>query len=181
MEHRDSFPTGKSWRANRPLELVHSNLCSVETPSNGNLRYFITFIDDFSRKAWVYFLQQKSDACNVFKRFKANVEKQSALLEVFSERLHKKLGFDANPALDTLDVGTDLEDIVYHGRSKHSDIKFHFIQDLVKDNEIMIEYYHSEEKVANIFTKPLKVDSFLKLKKTLCIMSYGKLGLRGAM
>ena len=70
---------------------------------------------------------------------------------------------------------------VFHGRSKHIDIKFHFIRDLVKDNEIVIEYCRSEEQVADIFTKSLKVDSFLKLKKTLGMMSYGKLGLRGAM
>ena len=75
-KHRDPFPIEKAWRASKPLELVHSDLCSVEVPSNGNSRYFITFIDDFSRKAWVYFLQQKSDACDAFKRFKANVEKQ---------------------------------------------------------------------------------------------------------
>ena len=75
-KHRDPFPIGKAWRASKRLALVHSDLCSVEVPSNGNFRYFITFIDDFSRKAWVYFLQQKSDACDAFKRFKANVEKQ---------------------------------------------------------------------------------------------------------
>ncbi|TXG50951.1 hypothetical protein EZV62_023475 [Acer yangbiense] len=76
-KHRDPFPIKKTWRASWPLELVHSDLYSVETSSNGGYRYFITFIDDFSRKAWVYFLQQKSDACDAFKRFKALVENQS--------------------------------------------------------------------------------------------------------
>ncbi|TXG68739.1 hypothetical protein EZV62_003674 [Acer yangbiense] len=47
--------------------------------------------------------------------------------------------------------------------------------------KIVIEYCRSEEQVANIFTKPLKVDSFLKLKKTLDMMSYGKLGVRGVI
>ena len=76
-KHRDPFPTGKSWRARRLLEIVHSDLCSVEVSSNGGSRYFITFIDDFSRYTWVYFLKQKSEACDVFKTFKAFVEKQS--------------------------------------------------------------------------------------------------------
>ena len=76
-KHRDPFPKGKAWRANRPLELIHSDLCSVEVPSNGGSKYFITFIDDFSRKTWVYFLKNKSDACDVFKKFKYYVEKQS--------------------------------------------------------------------------------------------------------
>ncbi|XP_072054390.1 uncharacterized protein [Arachis hypogaea] len=37
-KHRDPFPTGKSWRARRLLEIVHSDLCSVEVPSNGSSR-----------------------------------------------------------------------------------------------------------------------------------------------
>jgi len=76
-KHRDPFPSGSAWRAKKPLELIHSDLCSVEVPSNGGSRYFISFIDDFSRKAWVYFLQNKSDACTTFKKFKAYVEKRS--------------------------------------------------------------------------------------------------------
>jgi len=38
---------------------------------------FIKFIDDFSRMCWVYFLINKSDTLNVFKKFKALVELQS--------------------------------------------------------------------------------------------------------
>ena len=37
--------------------------------------YFICFIDDYSRKAWVYLLAYKSDAFTTFKLFKALVEK----------------------------------------------------------------------------------------------------------
>ena len=54
----------------KTLEIIHSDLCTVEVPSNGYCRYFITFIDDFSRKIWVYFLKQKSNACDTFKIFK---------------------------------------------------------------------------------------------------------------
>lgn len=37
-------------------------------------RYFITFIDDYSRKKWVYFLQEKTEAFSTFKSFKTLVE-----------------------------------------------------------------------------------------------------------
>ena len=37
----------------------------------------MTFIDDYSRKTWVYLLKQKSQAFDVFKSFKAIAEKQS--------------------------------------------------------------------------------------------------------
>lgn len=36
----------------------------------------MTFIDDFTRKTWVYFLHEKSEAFITFKFFKANVEKE---------------------------------------------------------------------------------------------------------
>ena len=39
--------------------------------------YFLTFIDDFSRKVWVYFLKHKSDTFTYFKEFKAEAKKQS--------------------------------------------------------------------------------------------------------
>jgi len=38
--------------------------------------YLITFIDDLSRKTWVYFLQEKSEALASFKNFKVLVEKE---------------------------------------------------------------------------------------------------------
>lgn len=60
------------------LELVHSNICGPITPtSNGGKNYVITFIDDFSQKVWVYFLQEKSEAFEVFKSFKASIEKEA--------------------------------------------------------------------------------------------------------
>ncbi|KAM1111108.1 hypothetical protein ACFX13_010490 [Malus domestica] len=76
--HRESFDKGKVWRASYPLELVHTDLCGpMQNESIGGNRYFITFIDDFSRMCWVYFLRNKSDTFNVFKKFKAFVELQS--------------------------------------------------------------------------------------------------------
>ena len=76
-QHRKQFPQGKSWRAKKTLELVHSDICGPITPhSNGGKRYIITFIDDYSRRIWVYFLQEKSEAFVAFKSYKALVEKE---------------------------------------------------------------------------------------------------------
>ncbi|CAL8998208.1 unnamed protein product [Prunus brigantina] len=76
--HREKFDKEGAWRASYPLELVHTDLCGpMQNESIGGNRYFITFIDDFSRMCWVYFLRNKSDTFNVFKKFKAFVELQS--------------------------------------------------------------------------------------------------------
>ena len=57
---------------------MHTGLCGpMQNESIGGNRYFITFIDDFSRMCWVYFLKNKYDTFNVFKNFKALVELQS--------------------------------------------------------------------------------------------------------
>jgi transposase InsO family protein len=40
-------------------------------------RYFLLFVDDYSRKMWVYFLKLKSEVFNEFQKFKALVEKES--------------------------------------------------------------------------------------------------------
>uniref|UniRef100_A0A2N9J5P5 CCHC-type domain-containing protein n=1 Tax=Fagus sylvatica TaxID=28930 RepID=A0A2N9J5P5_FAGSY len=49
----------------------------VRTPSKGGAQYFMSFIDDYSRKAWVYFLKNKSEAFAKFKIWKAEVENQT--------------------------------------------------------------------------------------------------------
>lgn len=45
---------------------------------------------------------------------------------------------------------------VFHGRSKHIDIRFHYIRELIKKQEIVIQFSSSEEHIAGIVTKPLK-------------------------
>lgn len=73
-----SISYGKTWIAKDVLELVHSDLCGPINPtSNGGKRYLITFIDDFLRKTWVYFLDEKSEAFSIFKSFKVHVKNEA--------------------------------------------------------------------------------------------------------
>ena len=54
------------------------DLCGpMQTPSLNGSVYFMTFIDDFSRKTWLYLLKHKSESFEVFKRFKFMVENES--------------------------------------------------------------------------------------------------------
>jgi transposase InsO family protein len=76
--HRQPFPKEGAWRAKQALELVHTDVCGpMNTLSHGKNRYFVLFIDDFTRMTWVYFMRQKSEVFIIFKKFKAFVEKQS--------------------------------------------------------------------------------------------------------
>jgi hypothetical protein len=57
---RTSFPQSSN-QAKQHLELVHTDLCGpMKTESIGGSFYFLTFIDDFNKKIWIYFLRHKS-------------------------------------------------------------------------------------------------------------------------
>ncbi|GJU37252.1 zinc finger, CCHC-type containing protein [Tanacetum coccineum] len=63
------------------LELIRSDLCDLHaTPSLGNKKYFVTFIDDASRFYYVYLLNTKDEALDKFKVFKTEVELQQGSL-----------------------------------------------------------------------------------------------------
>ena len=54
------------------LDYIHSDVWGP-TPirSHGGARYFVTFVDDYSRKIWVYVMQEKSEVFAKFKEWKA--------------------------------------------------------------------------------------------------------------
>lgn len=60
---------------------------------------------------------------------------------------------------------------VLHGRSKHIDVKYHHLRDLTKDGVIDLISCRSEDQVADIFTKPLKLPAFIKLQRLLGVGS----------
>ena len=67
--HRLPFQESK-FESKAPLELVHTDVFGkVRHPSISDMRYKITFIDDFSRYVWVYSMKEKSEALEKFKEF----------------------------------------------------------------------------------------------------------------
>ena len=65
--HKRQFPTTGGKRANKPFELIHSDVCGkVQTSSLNGCYYFLTFIDDNIRYVWVYILKRNS---RVFQKF----------------------------------------------------------------------------------------------------------------
>jgi len=65
---RTSFLKDRATRVSQLLETVHTNVCGpMKTTSHGGARYFLTFIDDFSRKPHVYLLKVKGDSFEKFK------------------------------------------------------------------------------------------------------------------
>jgi transposase InsO family protein len=75
-KHRLKF--GKSTTKSKCiLDLIHSDVWQAPVISLGGARYFVSFIDDCSRRCWVYPIRRKADVIAVFKTFKALVELES--------------------------------------------------------------------------------------------------------
>lgn len=70
------FPK-KGSRVASVLELIHSDLCGpMEISSMSGAKYFLTLIDDLSRKVFVYFLKTKEHVKQVIEEFKVLYERQ---------------------------------------------------------------------------------------------------------
>ncbi|GJY22735.1 retrovirus-related pol polyprotein from transposon TNT 1-94 [Tanacetum coccineum] len=65
-QHRLKFKTSNS-RSVYVLELVHSDVWQAPVQSLGGAKYFVSFIDDYSTRCWVYPIKKKSDVFEVFK------------------------------------------------------------------------------------------------------------------
>ncbi|GAV85128.1 hypothetical protein CFOL_v3_28566 [Cephalotus follicularis] len=56
---------------------------------------------------------------------------------------------------------------VHHSRTKHIDIRYHFIKDHIEKGDIELVFVPTEEQVAVIFTKPLDENTFSKFRGEL--------------
>ena len=73
---KKTFPNNKS-KAKGILEIVHSDVCGpMSSSSSSGYVYYVSLIDDFLRKNWIYFLKGKNELFSKFKEYKALVENQ---------------------------------------------------------------------------------------------------------
>jgi hypothetical protein len=76
-QKRVRFLRVKKEKKNERLELVHTNVWGLtQVSSLGGSNYYVTFIDDATRKTWVYCIRQKSDFFDTFKKWKALVKNE---------------------------------------------------------------------------------------------------------
>ena len=51
--------------------------------------------------------------------------------------------------------------MVFHDRSKHIEMKYHFIRDLVQRGALKLQYIRTDEQIADILTKSLTSSKFV--------------------
>jgi transposase InsO family protein len=71
---KSPFPRSES-KVKGILDIIHSNVCGcMPTSSSNGYVYGVSFIDDFSRKSWIYFLNTSGEVFIKFKEFKIPIE-----------------------------------------------------------------------------------------------------------
>ena len=60
---------------------------------------------------------------------------------------------------------------IQHSRTKHIEIRHHFIWELVKDGTLTLEFIHIDDQKADLFTKPLDSKQFEFLRQNIGVIS----------
>jgi len=76
---RHPFPAQTTHVSSKPLEMIHLDVWTTKTKSIRRCKYYMSFIDDHTRKVWVYFMKHKGEVFQHFLNFKAMVKKEKGV------------------------------------------------------------------------------------------------------
>ena len=92
--------------------------------------------------------------------------------------MDEKVVGDYGISLDTMVVYCDnfsvidiSKNLVQHSRTKHREIRYHFIRDLGERKIVVLEYIPTEHQNAHIFTKPYDRSRFKSLHQVIGVIT----------
>ena len=59
---------------------------------------------------------------------------------------------------------------MFHDKSKHIEIKYHYIKDMVQRGAVKLQYVEMDEQIADVLTKPLARVKFEYFREKLCVL-----------
>jgi len=92
---------------------------------------------------------------------------QGIWLKQILDKLSQTEGLDITIFCDNSSTIKLSKNPVFHGHSKHIEVQFHFLCELNNDGKVKLIHCNSFNQVADIMTKPLKLDVFVKLQELL--------------
>lgn len=95
---------------------------------------------------------------------------EAAKEAIYIKNIFNEMNLKANIKLynDNQSANLLTRDAVYHARSKHIDLRYHFVRDAVKNEDFKLEYLPTEKMIADVFTKSLS-----KSKHEFCRQGVG--------
>jgi hypothetical protein len=78
---RHPFPTQTTHVSSKPLEMIHSDVWTTKTMSIGGYKYYMSFINDHTKKVWVYFMKHKGEVFQHFLNFKVMVKEKDVSIK----------------------------------------------------------------------------------------------------
>lgn len=88
---------------------------------------------------------------------------------IWMGRVLKEIGYEQEGEMVIMCDNTSTiklsKNAVMHGRSKHIRVRYHFLRDLTKEGVVKLIYCSTDEQLADIMTKPLKMVTFQKIRE----------------
>ena len=57
--------------------------------------------------------------------------------------------------------------LVHHSRTKHINVRFHFIRKCMEEGKVILRYVRMEDQLADFFTKSLRISKFCEFQKEI--------------
>ena len=75
--HRVAFHTYPPSKRLNVIDLIHTDVCTMQTRIVGGALYFVAFIDDHCRKVWDFALKTKDQVLDAFEELHARLERET--------------------------------------------------------------------------------------------------------
>ena len=75
--HRVAFHTYPPSKRPNVIDLIHTDVCNMQTRTVGGAHYFVTFIDDHFGKVWGFSLKTKDQVLDAFKELHVVLERET--------------------------------------------------------------------------------------------------------
>ena len=72
---------------------------------------------------------------------------------------------------DNTSVISISKNLVQHSRTKHIEIRHHFLRDHAQKGDITLDFVRTEDQLADIFIKPLNENQFFNIRRQLGVIS----------